>query len=84
MKHQILSAVEQLVDISQDFQFDTQDPGYLGFVNVGLDLWVGEESKAAWTYIVNHPDLFGPIMDRLGLVIEGRLDIDETVFTLKK
>ena len=84
MKHQILSAVEQLVDISQDFQFDTQDPGYLGFVNVGLDLWVGEESKATWTYIVNNPDLFGPIMDRLGLVIEGRLDIDETVFTLKK
>ena len=84
MKHQILSAVELLADIRKDYQFDPLDPGYLGFINVGIDLLVGEESKNAWTYIVNRPDLFKPIIEELGLVIDGKLDIDETVFTLKK
>ena len=84
MKHQILSAVELLADISQDYQFDPLDSRYLGFINVGIDLLVAEESKTAWTYIVNRPDLFKPIIEELGLAIEGELDIDETVFTLKK
>ena len=83
MENQFLAAVKMLVDIKEDYQFNPEDPGYLGFINVGLDQWIGEEYKRTWTYIVSKPDLFYPIFEELGLVVEGRFDLDETVFTQK-
>lgn len=72
-----------LVDIKDDYQFDPKDPGYLGFINVGLDQWVGEEYKRTWTYIVSKPDLFYPIFEELGLEVAGHMRLDETVFFKK-
>jgi hypothetical protein len=83
MENKFLSAVKMLVAIKEDYQFDTDHSGYLGFINVGADLWVGDDLKGTWSYIVSRPDLFEPIFEELGLVVEGRLDLDETVFTQK-
>ncbi len=83
MENQFLAAVKMLVDIKEDYQFNPEDPGYLGFINVGLDLWVGRDAKRTWFYIVSRPDLFKPIFEELGLVLEEGLDLDETVFTQK-
>jgi hypothetical protein len=83
MENQFLSAVKMLVTIKEDYQFDPDDSGYLGFINVGVDQWIGDDHKRTWTYIVSKPDLFYPIFEELGLAVEGRLDLDETVFTQK-
>jgi len=83
MENQFLSAVKMLVAIKEDFQFDPEDPGYLGFINVGMGLLVGDDDRRTWSYIVSRPDLFKPIFKELGLEVEGRLDLDETVFTQK-
>jgi hypothetical protein len=82
MKNQFLSAVKMLVAIKEDYQLDPEDPGYLGFINVGV-CWSEEEDWRTWSYIVSRPDLFKPIFEELGLVVEGRLDLEETVFTQK-
>lgn len=78
----IKAGVDLLESFANDYQFDKTDPGYLGFINVGEDLLFHQENKDTWVYIVTNPDVFLPILDRLGLCIEGgTFSFDETVFT---
>ena len=79
----IKAGVDLLESFANDYQFDETDPGYLGFINVGIDLLATEADKGAWRYVVANPDLFLPVLDRLGLFVDvGRkLDLEETVFT---
>ena len=84
MTHEIVRATQMLVDIRFDYQMDPNHEGYLGFVNVGAGVWVGDAEEATWAYIVEHERMFRPIINELGLKIEGRMGLDETIFALKK
>jgi hypothetical protein len=85
MQHQFLLSLKMLTAIREDHQFNPRDPGYLGYLNVGIDLWGDERKEDTWFYIVSRPSVFKPIIDELGLeIVGGRLDLAETVFTEKK
>jgi hypothetical protein len=81
----IKAGVDLLESFANDYQFDMRNPGYLGFINVGVDLLATESDKGAWRYVVANPDLFLPVLDRLGLFVEAgcKLDLEETVFITK-
>jgi hypothetical protein len=65
-------------DIAGDEQFDPTNELYCGFLNVGLDT---VDDQITWKFICNNPDIFKPIISKLGLKLEGGvLNIDETVF----
>ena len=76
-------AIALLEGFANDFQFDETDPGYLGFINVGIDLLPDPADKETWTYICENRVLFMLVLPELGLATEEGLDLDETVFVRK-
>lgn len=87
---QFKQAIDLLEKFRTDFQFDKQDPGYLGFLNVGVDI-LDEEDVPTWLLICDRQMIFRPILHELGLDIEGPdaplfgyplMNKDETVFVL--
>jgi hypothetical protein len=80
-------AIELLVDIKKDIEtFEApHDEDYPPFLNVGLGIWVKESDGRAWQHICRHEAYFRAIINDMGLVLQnGILDLDETVFELKK
>jgi hypothetical protein len=80
---QVMKGVTLLMDFRNDFQFDKNDPGYLGFLNTGVDL-LSDEDAETFRFIVNNQELYKPVMDKLGLTTEMGFDEEETVFLLTK
>jgi hypothetical protein len=78
---QFKSAIDLLESFRKDYQFDEKHEDYLGFLNVG-DAIITEDQRSTWNLICNRAQIFLPIIHELGLEIEGRLDVEETVFTL--
>lgn len=78
---QMMKGVILLIDFRNDFQFDKEDPGYLGFLNTGVDL-LSEEDGETFRFIVKNQEIYKPVMDKLGLTTEMGFDEDETVFVL--
>lgn len=78
---QIIKGVTLLIDFRNDFQFDKEDPGYLGFLNTGVDILSGEDVDT-FRFIVKNQELYKPVMDKLGLTTEMGFDEEETVFVL--
>jgi len=79
----ILAGVNVLSKIARDYQLDPRHPEYLGFINVSIDD-MGDRSFA-WSYICENPDIFIPIISKLGMSLEeGRLNLEETVFYVDK
>jgi hypothetical protein len=77
----IIGGVDLLQRLLHDFQLDPDDPGYLGYVNVGKDHFLDETDSRVFCFICDNPQIFMPIIEALGGGIEGdRLDEDETVF----
>ena len=42
---QVMKGVTLLMDFRNDFQFDKEDPGYLGFLNTGVPLLSDEDGE---------------------------------------
>jgi hypothetical protein len=78
---QIMKGVILLIDFRNDFQFDKEDPGYLGFLNTGVPL-LSDEDGETFKFIVNNQDQYASVMEKLGLTTEQGLDEEETVFRL--
>lgn len=78
---QMMKGVILLIDFRNDFQFDKEDPDYLGFLNTGVDL-LSEEDGETFRFIVKNQELYKPVMDKLGLTTEMGFDEEETVFVL--
>jgi len=74
--------IELIHKFLSDYQFDKEDEGYLGFLNVGVDL-LNEEDAETFEYICDNPDVFEPIIDECGGDTEDGLHKEETVFILK-
>lgn len=78
-----MSALQLIEDIRNDYQLDPMDENYMGFINVGGDLWVGEEQRNAWKLICSRPQFFEDLIESVGLIVEGgRINYDETVFSV--
>jgi hypothetical protein len=78
---QVMKGVTLLMDFRNDFQFDKEDPGYLGFLNTGVPL-LSDEDGETFRFIVENQEFYNPVMDKLGLTTEMGFDEDETVFVL--
>jgi hypothetical protein len=78
---QIMKGVTLLIDFRNDFQFDKNDPGYLGFLNTGVPL-LSDEDGETFRFIVENQEGYSSVMDKLGLTTEMGFDDDETVFVL--
>jgi hypothetical protein len=74
-------AIDLLEKFRTDYQFNKEDEGYLGFLNVGPDL-LDESDLATWFLICNRAQIFMPIIHELGLETEEGLNLEETVFIL--
>lgn len=80
---QIMKGVILLIDFRNDFQFDEEDPDYLGFLNTGVDLLSPEDAET-FRFIISNQEFYNPVMDKLGLTTESGLDEEETVFVLSE
>ena len=78
---QFKEAIDLLEKFRTDYQFNKEDEGYLGFLNVGPDL-LDESDRSAWFLILENPGVFMPIIHKLGLETEEGLNFEETVFIL--
>ena len=78
---QVIKGVTLLIDFRNDFQFDKEDPNYLGFLNTGVPL-LSDEDGETFRFIVENQEFYNPVMDKLGLTTEMGFDEDETVFVL--
>jgi hypothetical protein len=78
---QVMKGVTLLIDFRNDFQFDKEDPGYLGFLNTGVPL-LSDEDGETFKFIVNNQDQYASVMEKLGLTTEQGFDEEETVFRL--
>ena len=78
---QFKEAIDLLEKFRTDYQFNKEDEGYLGFLNVGPDL-LDESDQSTWFLILENPGVFMPIIHKLGLETEEGLNFEETVFIL--
>ena len=78
---QVMKGVTLLMDFRNNFQFDKEDEGYLGFLNTGVPL-LNDEDGETFRFIVENQEFYNPVMDKLGLTTEMGFDEDETVFVL--
>jgi len=80
--------------VASDYQLDADSEDYMGFLNVGADMFYDKKLKTAYRDFVqmyNDPNsyrmtrsLFNELLSRLGLEIEdGIVDEEETVFANK-
>jgi hypothetical protein len=60
---QIMKGVILLIDFRNDFQFDREDPDYLGFLNTGVPL-LSDEDGETFRFIVNNQEFYKPVMDK--------------------
>ena len=80
---QVMKGVTLLMDFRNDFQFDKEDPDYLGFLNTGVPL-LSDEDGETFRFIVENQEFYNPVMDKLGLTTEMGFDEEETVFIISE
>ena len=78
---QVKEAIGLLEKFRTDYQFNKEDEGYCGFLNVGPQI-LDASDHAAWFLICNRAQIFMPIIHELGLETEEGLHLEETVFIL--
>ena len=71
--------VDFLNRVKNDFQFDKNDPGYLGFLNCGI----GITDDPGFAILVKYPSKFTAVMKEMGIDTEEGIHEDETVLILK-
>jgi hypothetical protein len=77
-KEEFKAGVLFLHNVKNDYQFNHNDPGYLGFLNCGEDI----TDDPGFMIVVDNQEEFEPIMEELGLTTEQGIHAEETVFTL--
>jgi hypothetical protein len=77
-KEEFKAGVLFLHNVKNDYQFNPNDPGYLGFLNCGEDI----TDDPGFMIVVDNQEEFKPIMEELGLTTEQGIHAEETVFTL--
>jgi hypothetical protein len=82
-KARIVRAINLLEQFMNDYQFDPNDSGYLGFLNVCIELLVKEEDRNTFSFICQNPGLFEMVLDALGGRTENGFHENETIFHLK-
>ena len=68
-----------LAEFLNDYQFDEENDNFIDFINVGLPIMEVKHHET-WRFICDNPEIFKPILSELGGIVEGNLDLDETVF----
>jgi hypothetical protein len=77
-KNELELGIKFLKKVKSDFQFDKEDPGYLGFLNCGEDI----TDDPGYMIIVNRAEEFSWIMAEMGIGTESGIHAEETVFVL--
>jgi len=77
-KEEFKAGVLFLINVKNDFQFDYNSPGYLGFLNCGEDI----TDDPGFMIVVNNQEEFEPILSGLRLTTEEGINAEETVFIL--
>jgi hypothetical protein len=70
--------IDFLETVKNDYQFDKESPDYLGFLNCGDDI----TDHPGYMMVVNHEDVFIPIMEEMGIDTEAGIHVEETIFIL--
>jgi hypothetical protein len=77
-KEEFKAGVLFLISVKNDFQFNPNSPGYLGFLNCGEEI----TDDPGFMIVVNNQEEFEPILSGLRLSTEEGINADETVFVL--
>jgi hypothetical protein len=77
-KEEFKTGVLFLISVKNDFQFNPNSPGYLGFLNCGEDI----TDDPGFMVVVNNQEEFEPILGALGISTEEGIHAEETVFVL--
>ena len=77
----IQEGIQLLEQFLNDYQFNEEsgDNIILNFINVGLDIMEVKHHET-WRFICENPEIFNPIISKLGGVLDGPLNVNETVF----
>ena len=75
----IQEGTQLLEQFLNDYQFDEEKNDFINFINVGLPIMEVKHHET-WRFICENPEVFKPVIDKLGGILEGDLDLDETVF----
>lgn len=75
----IQDGTQLLEQFLNDYQFNEESDDFINFINVGLPIMEVKHHET-WRFICENPKVFNPIIDELGGIVEGDLDLDETVF----
>jgi hypothetical protein len=78
-KEEFKAGVLFLISVKNDFQFNPNSPGYLGFLNCGEEI----TDDPGFMIVVNNQEEFEPILEALGIETEEGIHEEETVFILK-
>lgn len=71
--------------IANDYQFDTNSPDYLGFLNTCPEEEWSPEAAHALNFLIHEEyELFRALLDRHGLDVEDGPQLHETIFIKKK
>jgi len=86
------NALELIKYVSSDYQLEKGHPDYMGFLNVGVDMFYDNKLKTAlqdfvdlynenFPYRTSSQDILDDILKRIGIQIDGGADGDEIVFS---
>ena len=75
------AAIDLLEKFRTDYQFNKEDEGYLGFLNVGSHI-LDESVQAAWFLICTRAQIFMPIIHEIGDETKQGLNFKDTIFIL--
>ena len=75
----IQDGTQLLEQFLNDYQFNEESDDFINFINVGLPIMEVKHHET-WRFICENPKIFNPVIDKLGGIVEGDLDLDETVF----
>jgi hypothetical protein len=79
----IQEGTQLLEQFLNDYQFNEESDDFINFINVGLPIMEVKHHET-WRFICENPEIFNPIIDTLGGIVEGALDLNETVFRRPK
>ena len=79
----IQKGTQLLEQFLNDYQFNEESDDFINFINVGLPIMEAKHHET-WRFICENPEVFNPIIDTLGGIVEGVLDLNETVFRRPK
>ncbi len=68
-----------LATFLNDYQFDEESNDFIDFINVGLPIMEVKHHET-WRFICDNPEIFKPVLSKLGGIVENGFGLEETVF----